>query len=213
MHFIVLLSTLNPCVGTENLRIMLIIIHPGKFVQGSIYERSKVLNASQFMSICTHGCLKVVYGLWKLCVRQSLGKIVIIIIQHDFAGQVQNQGWALAHLLICSLLISALFKRAIVRSLAHLLFLKERMSNCSLQKTKRAIALFVALLRRANEQSLFLFLFSKEQFSKSHFFLLKKKSNCSFSKWANAQPCSKCSLLFLEENWKCFSQKCSLYNF
>jgi len=37
-------------------------------------------------------------------------------------GQPWLQGWAIAHSLIRSLLISAPFKRAIEQSLAHLLF-------------------------------------------------------------------------------------------
>jgi len=69
-------------------------------------------------------------------------------------------------LLICSSLISALFKRAIVRSLAQSLFKKEQMSNCS----------FVTLLKIANEQSLFLSLFSKERRKERWLFCSFKKS-------------------------------------
>jgi len=70
-------------------------------------------------------------------------------------------------LLIRSSLISALFKRAIVRSLPQSLFKKERRRDCSFcrsfQKSKRAIAL--------------LSLFSKEQMSNRSFCCSFQKSN------------------------------------
>jgi len=51
-------------------------------------------------------------------------------------------------------LFVALCKRAIEQSLAHLLFKKERMKDCSfhcsLQKSEQTNALFVALFKRAN---------------------------------------------------------------
>jgi len=77
-----------------------------------------------------------------------------------------------------------------VRSLAHSLFKKERMNNrsfCrSLQKIHRAIPLCVTLLKKANEQSLFLLLFSKEQKKSDRSFALSKRSKMSdrsFSKF------------------------------
>jgi len=80
--------------------------------------------------------------------------------------------------LICSLLI---FKRAIVWLLAHSLFKKERMSNCSfrrsLQKSERAITLILsrdcsfALSKRTKEQKKV----KNERFSKLLIFRSKKE--------------------------------------
>jgi len=131
---------------------------------------------------------------------------------------VSNQGWAIAHSLICSSLISALFKRAIVRLLAQSLFKKEWMSDpsfCrSLQKSDRAIAPLLLFWKeqmsdrsfrsfccsfqksdKKSDRSFSLSKRAKEQkwaVSKSFIhFSLKNKSDRSFSKWANVQPCIK----------------------
>jgi len=110
-------------------------------------------------------------------------------------------------LLICSLqksdwVIYRIFahcKRAIEQFVAHSLIAKERLSNllliCSLQKSdwgiccsfahcKRAIACSIALSKRAKMSK-------KRAISQITHFLLKKKSDRSFSKWAIAQPCKE----------------------
>jgi len=73
---------------------------------------------------------------------------------HQFLKKILNIS-RVGQLLIPSfaLFISALLKRAIVRSLAQSLFAKEQKSNCS----------FVPLLKRANEQLPFLSLLTKER--------------------------------------------------
>jgi len=65
-------------------------------------------------------------------------------------------GSRVGQLLICSLLISALFKRAIVRSLAQSLFKKEQMSDCSFRRSlQKSNPSFVTLLKKAIALSLF----------------------------------------------------------
>jgi len=100
--------------------------------------------------------------------------------------------------LIRSSLISALFKRATKRAITLSLFQKERQKERSLfQKEQRAERSLFQKEQRA-ERSL-LCSFKKNESAKmskkwaifqiAHF-SLKKKSDRSFSKWANAQPCS-----------------------
>jgi len=72
--------------------------------------------------------------MWKQAARQRIAiEAVEELIENCEKGEsgmattkagnwlTKNQGWAIAHLLICSILISALFKRAIEQLLAHLL--------------------------------------------------------------------------------------------
>jgi len=135
-------------------------------------------------------------------------------------------------LLICSLkksewaitLFVALCKRAIERSLAHLLFKKERMSNCSfrrslqksdcllirsLKKSEWAITLFVALFKRATKRAIALLFFQKERKSKNeqkwailkiaHFSLKKKEWSLIIYMnkcWAIAHSLNCSSLIF-----------------
>jgi len=78
----------------------------------------------------------------------------------SFSKWMNAQPWV-GQSLICSSLISALFKRVI----EHCLLIR------SFKKSIWAIALFVALCKRENERSLFLALFAKEQMSNRSFLL------------------------------------------
>jgi len=116
---------------------------------------------------------------------------------------VNNQGWAIAHSLIslCSFALCSFAPRSFALCSFALhsfpLFSKERLCDRShkrsLNKSEWAIALFVALFKRAKEQSLFCRSFEKSEWAIALFLLFSKERRkerslfCSFKKSERAK--------------------------
>jgi len=108
--------------------------------------------------------------------------------------QMANRGCRVGQSLIRSSFISSPSKRAIERSLAHLLFEKERLSDRSFRRSLQKGEGGIAIFKRATKRAIALSLFQKERLKEWSLFHSFKKSerakmrDRSFSKWANAQP-------------------------
>jgi len=105
-----------------------------------------------------------------------------------------REGWAIAHLLITHFRSFQKSDWAITRSFALLKRANEQsLFFRSFQKSNQKSDRSFALSKKATKRAIALSLFKKSDENSNRSFALSKRvkmSDCSFSKWTNAQPCS-----------------------